>query len=244
MTLALGIGANAAIFTRGRRGSAAAASLRGRRPARHDRRPLGDGGSPDNVGFATYEDLRDRNRTFASIAAVRSWQPTLVRRRCRPNASRPCGSPRTTSRCSACAPALGRGFPARGGSSGYLARPAVERRPVAPELRRRPVGVGRVVRLNGRSFRIVGVMPRDFRTSRLGALLQAGGVLGAGRVRPEPGLRVPKLPAPEGHRPTGAGRDGRAGERGPRSASGVFSRPSTRRTIRPAAWKPYLSRGS
>ena len=162
-TLALGIGANTAIF------SVLDTVLL--RPLPYaggerlvmvgDRVSPGGSGSPNNVGFATYVELRDRNRTFDAMAAVRSWQPTLV--------SDGVAELLPAMRVSAnyfsmlgARPALGRDF-----------RPEDDR----PDTRRvlilsdglwrgsfgaDPSIVGRVIRLDSGSFRVVGVMPPDF----------------------------------------------------------------------------------
>ncbi|MET0618998.1 MAG: ABC transporter permease [Thermoanaerobaculia bacterium] len=162
-TLALGIGANTAIF------SVLDTVLL--RPLPYaggerlvmvgDRVSPGGSGSPNNVGFATYVELRDRNRTFDAMAAVRSWQPTLL--------SDGVAELLPAMRVSAnyfsmlgARPALGRDF-----------RPEDDR----PDTRRvlilsdglwrgsfgaDPSIVGRVIRLDSGSFRVVGVMPPDF----------------------------------------------------------------------------------
>ena len=77
VTLALGIGANTAIFT-----VVDAILLRplpyadpGRLVTVGDRTPRG---FSSNVGFATVLDWRERSRTFESFAMMRFWQPTLV----------------------------------------------------------------------------------------------------------------------------------------------------------------------
>jgi putative ABC transport system permease protein len=77
LTLALGIGANTAIFSVVR-----AVLLRPLPFASPERlvafgdRDANDG--PSNIGFTTWQDYRDRARTFEAMALVRSWQPTLV----------------------------------------------------------------------------------------------------------------------------------------------------------------------
>ena len=43
---------------------------------------------PDNIGYETFDDLRDANRTFSRMVVIRSWYPTLVGPRSE-NACRP-----------------------------------------------------------------------------------------------------------------------------------------------------------
>ena len=77
LTLALGIGANTAIF------SVVHAVLLAPLPyANPDRLAMfgdraGDG-KASNIGFTTWHDYRDRSRSFDQMAIVRSWAPTLV----------------------------------------------------------------------------------------------------------------------------------------------------------------------
>jgi len=159
-TLALAIGANTAVFS-----FVHAALLRALPYPSPERLVVvgdaGGGGSVDNVGFATFQDLRDGNRTFAALAAIRSWQPTLAEEG---DAER---------------------LPAMRVSWNYFAmlgvRPALGRdflpeedRPetwrvllLSDSLWRRRFGadpsvLGRVVRMNDRDFRIVGVLPASF----------------------------------------------------------------------------------
>ncbi len=161
LTLGLGIGANAAIFS-----VLDAVMLRPLPYAAGERLVMiGDrapgGGTPGNVGFATYEDLRDRSRTFESMAAIRAWQPTLVTA----GTAERIPAMRVTSNYFAmlgARPALGRDFLPEDDHPDtwrvLLLSDGLWRRAFGAD----PTVVGRVVRLNGLSFRIVGVMPRDF----------------------------------------------------------------------------------
>jgi putative ABC transport system permease protein len=157
-TLALGIGANTAIFS-----VLDAVLLRPLPYADADRLVMigdrnPDGGSPNNLGFATYEDLRDQSRSFAALAAIRQWQPTFL------------------------ADGIAESLPAMRVSANYFSmlgvRPVLGRdflpeddRPdswhlllLSDGLWRRSFGadptvVGRVVRMNGETYRILGVLP-------------------------------------------------------------------------------------
>ena len=215
LTLALGIGANAAIF------SVLDAVLLQPLPYSDgdrlvmvgDRSP--DGGSPNNVGYATYEDLRDRNRTFAAMAAIRNWQPTLVT----DGVAERIPAMRVTSNYFSllgAQPALGRGFlPEEDRPDSWrvlLLSDGLWRRSFGAD----PSAVGRVVRMNDQSYRIVGVMPRDFQplvSARYYKPAQLWAPIGYDRSLPS---SLPQLPASEGHRPAGAGRLARAGPRRPR----------------------------
>ena len=161
LTLAVGIGANAAIFS-----VLDSVILRplpypagDRLVVIGDRAP--EGGSPGNVGFATYEDLRDRSRAFEAMAAIRSWYPTLSTE----GVAERLPGMRVTANyfpMLGVSPSLGRGFLPE------------EDRPdrwrvliLSDGLWRRSFGadpsvIGRVVRMNDQDYRIVGVMPRGF----------------------------------------------------------------------------------
>ncbi len=162
VTLALGIGANAAIF------SVVDAVLLRPLPYREgerlvmlgDRTP--DGASANNVGYATYEDLRDSSRSFESMAAVRAWYPTLSA----DGQSERIPAMRVTSGffpMLGASPALGRGFlPEEDRPDTWrvlLLSDGLWRRSFGAD----PSVVGRVVRLNDMDFRVAGVMPRGFR---------------------------------------------------------------------------------
>jgi putative ABC transport system permease protein len=76
LTLALGIGANTAIFT-----IVDAVLLRPLPFSEPDRLvTVGDrepDGTSSNVGYVTLAEWRERSRTFAALTLMRSWQPTL-----------------------------------------------------------------------------------------------------------------------------------------------------------------------
>ena len=158
-TIALGIGANTAIFT-----VANTALLRPLPFADPDRLVFfGDTGSdglPSNIGFQTFADVRDRSRAFRDVAAIRSWQPTLVTTEAeRLNAMRVSWN---FFAMLGVRPALGRDF-RREDDHPDRYRVLI----LSDGLWRRrfnadPSVVGRTIRMNDRSFEIVGVMPASF----------------------------------------------------------------------------------
>jgi putative ABC transport system permease protein len=159
-TLALGIGANTAVFS-----VLDAVLLRplpyadaGRLTMIGDRNP--DGGSPYNLGFATYEDLRDQSRSFAAVAAIRQWQPTLVTG----GVAESLTAMRVTANYFSMLgvrPVLGRDFlPEDDRPDSWqvlLLSDGLWRRSFGAD----PSVVGRVVRMSGQSYRILGVMPPE-----------------------------------------------------------------------------------
>ena len=160
LTLALGIGANAAIFS-----IVNAVLLRplpypapGRIVVIGERDPQG---RPGTLGYLTFQDYRDRASTFESMAAVRSWTPTMV---VGGEAER-LDALRTSWNffdVLGVSPALGATFT------------ATEDRPnqwrvvvLSDRLWRRRFGadpsvVGRTVTMNDETYRIAGVMPASF----------------------------------------------------------------------------------
>ena len=158
-TIALGIGANTAIFT-----VANTALLRPLPFADPDRLVFfGDTGSdglPSNIGFQTFADVRDRTRAFQDVAAIRSWQPTLVTTDAeRLNAMRVSWN---FFAMLGVRPALGRNF-RREDDHPDRYRVLI----LSDGLWRRrfnadPAVVGRTIRMNDQSFEIVGVMPASF----------------------------------------------------------------------------------
>ncbi|MFN8062198.1 MAG: ABC transporter permease [Vicinamibacterales bacterium] len=160
LTLALGIGANTAIFS-----VVNAVLLRPLPFVESDRLVMvgerADDGTPGNVGFATLVDWRDQSRAFESIAAIRLWQPTLSL------AGQPERLPamRVSAnffRTLGVAPVLGRDFTADDDV------PAHRRVLVLSDgLWRRRFGadaaiVGRSVSLDGNDYTVIGVMPSTY----------------------------------------------------------------------------------
>jgi putative ABC transport system permease protein len=160
ITLALGIGASTAVF------SVVHATLL--RPLPYpdpdrlvmwgDRQP---DGVPGNLGFLTFQDVRDRSQVFESVAVVRSWSPTLVV----DGQAERVRAIRVSSNFFAMlgvAPAIGRSFREDEDAPDRW-RVLV----ISDGLWRRRFGgdpdvVGRVIRMNDREYAIVGVMPPGF----------------------------------------------------------------------------------
>ena len=113
-----------------------------------------------NIGFGTFTEFRDRTRSFTAMAAIRSWQTTLVTS----EAERLAGMRVSWNYFDllGASPALGRTFT------------AVDDHPdrwrvvvLSDALWRRRFGadpgvIGRTVRMNDLSFEVIGVMPPSF----------------------------------------------------------------------------------
>lgn len=160
LTLALGIGANTAIFT-----IVDEALLRPSPYASPDRLvTVGDresDGSSSNIGYTTVVDYRARSRSFESFAMMRSWLPTLV---ANGDAERV-----AAVRVSAnyfdmlgVRPALGRTFTPDEDRPDHwrvvMLSDALWRRRFGAD----PSIVGKTITMNDRQYRIAGVMPRDY----------------------------------------------------------------------------------
>ena len=160
LTLALGIGATAAIF------SAVNPILFKPLPYPDGGRVTmiwyrGDDGSRVDQTFGTYRELMARSRSFAAIAAMKSWQPTLI------GAAEPArldGQRVSWSyfRVLGIPPALGRSFQP---SDDQLNGPNVAI--LSDSLWRRRFGgdrtiIGRPITLDENLYIVIGVMPKAF----------------------------------------------------------------------------------
>ena len=160
VTLALGIGANTAIFT------VVDAVLLRPLPYPEPERlvTLGDrnpAGFASNVGFATVLDWRERSRSFEQLAMMRSWIPTLVTN----GEAERMPAVRVSwnyFEMMGIRPALGRGFTQDDDRPDHwrvlLLSDALWRRRFGAD----PAIVGRTVVMNDREYRVVGVMPPTF----------------------------------------------------------------------------------
>jgi putative ABC transport system permease protein len=160
VTLALGIGANTAIFT-----VVDAVLLRPLPYADPDRLvTVGDRtpeGLSSNVGFTTVADWRARSQTFESFTLMRSWLPTLVAE----GEAERIPAVRVSANyldTMGVRPALGRGFTADDDRPDHwrvvLLSDGLWRRRFNAD----PSVVGRTIVMNDREYRIVGVMPAGF----------------------------------------------------------------------------------
>ena len=148
----------------------------------------------NQLGFGTFEDYRDRNRSFEHLVAVRSWQTTLVTS----EAERLAGMRVSWNFFDmlGARPALGRTF-RKDDDHPDRYRVLV----LSDGLWRRrfnadPSVIGRTLRMNDQQFEVIGVMPAGLRRRDLGTLLQAGGAVGGAGLRAIPAVRLPQLPAP------------------------------------------------
>jgi putative ABC transport system permease protein len=160
LTLALGVGTNTAIFS-----IVDTVLLRplpfkdpDRLVAVGDRNP---DGSTSNVGYLTFADWRDRSRSFASLALMRSWQPTLVAQG-EAERLRAVRVSWTYFDMMGVRPQLGRLFTAADdrpdGWRVVLLSDALWRRRFSAD----PAVVDRTIVMNDREYRIIGVLPPTF----------------------------------------------------------------------------------
>jgi putative ABC transport system permease protein len=160
VTLALGIGANTAIFS-----IVNTVLLRPLPYADPDRLvAVGDrqsDGRASNTDFTTFTDYRERNQTFESMALMRSWQPTLA---AGGDAERLPAVRVSWNFFSmlGVSPALGRDFRPEEDRPGQwrvvILSDGIWRRRFGAD----PSVIGRTVRMNDVNFEIVGVMPAGF----------------------------------------------------------------------------------
>jgi predicted permease len=160
ITLALGIGANTAIFT------VVDAVLLRPLPYPEPERlvTVGDRnaeGFSSNVGFATVLDWRERSRSFEQLAMMRSWMPTLVTS----GEAERVPAVRVSWNyfdMMGARPALGRGFTAEDDRPDHwrvlLLSDKLWRRRFGAD----PSIVGRSLVMSDREYRVVGVMPASF----------------------------------------------------------------------------------
>jgi len=160
VTLALGIGANTAIFS-----VVDAVLLRPLPYVDPDRLvTVGDrapDGTSSTVGFTTAADWRARSQTFQSFALMRTWMPTLVAG----GDAEPVPAVRVSWNyfdMMGVRPALGRGFMADDDRPDHwrvlLLSDALWRRRFGAD----PSIVGRTIAMNDREYRVIGVMPASF----------------------------------------------------------------------------------
>ena len=160
VTLALGIGANTAIFSVVR-----AVLLRPLPYADADRLVAvgtqSPSGSPNNVGYTTFLDWRERTHSFAELALIRSWTPTLGGT----------GEPERLNAMRVSAnffhmlgvkPALGRDFTSADDTpSGWrvlILSDGLWRRRFNAD----PAVVGRPITMNDQQYTVVGVLPASY----------------------------------------------------------------------------------
>jgi putative ABC transport system permease protein len=160
LTIALGIGANTSIFS-----VMNAVLLRplpyvdpGRLVLIGER---GSDGMPNNVGYSTFVDWRERTRGFEELTLIRSWNPTLL---VDGQAERVSGMRVAANffHTLGARPAIGRDFTAEddtpAGWQVVILADATWRRTFGAD----PAIVGRVISLSGLPFAIIGVMPPTF----------------------------------------------------------------------------------
>lgn len=156
MTLALGIGATTAIFSVVN----AVLLLPPPYPAADRLVVFTDGKGLTTTGYATFADIRDRSRAFAQLAAVRSWQTTLVTA----EAERLSGMRVSWNYFSLLGvhPALGRAFRPEDDHPDRYRVIVLSDHLWRQRFNADPAVIGRRIEMNDQSFEIIGVMPAGF----------------------------------------------------------------------------------
>jgi hypothetical protein len=160
VTLALGIGANTAIFS-----VVDAVLLRPLPYADPDRLvTVGDRnaeGFSTNIGFATLHDFRERSRSFEQLALMRGWGPTLF-----VNGEAEALEAVRVSwnyfRMMGVSPALGRDFTAADDRPDHWRVLLLSDSLWRDRFGADPSIVGRSITMNDRQYQVIGVMPPSF----------------------------------------------------------------------------------
>ena len=119
-----------------------------------------EGDSYGNIGYGTFTEFRDRNRAFEQLAAVRSWQATLVAG----EAEHLTGMRVSWSYFSLLGvqPALGRTFRQEDDHPDRYRVLVLSDGLWRRRFNADPSVIGRTIRMNDQSFEIIGVMPAGF----------------------------------------------------------------------------------
>jgi len=161
LTLALGIGANTAIFSLVN--GVLLRPLPYRDPSRlvmvWEKNP---NGTPDNVGYATYLDWKAQNKSFEQIALYSSWQPIL-----QVGESEQINGLRVTSnyfRALGVHPELGRDFLPQEDNPASLKVVILSHSLWQRKFNSDPAIVGKSIAMNATSYLVAGVLPASYQS--------------------------------------------------------------------------------
>ena len=159
LTLALGIGASTAIF------SAVDPILFEPLPYPHASRIMTIwstyGGARSAVAFGNYRELLERNRTFAAMAILEPWQPSMTGG-AEPERLDGQSVSANYFRVLGMSPVLGRDFEAADDRFNGPKVAILSDRLWHRHFNGDPAAIGRQLKLDGDNYTVIGVMPRDF----------------------------------------------------------------------------------